>query len=370
MVSVFQAVGIFTYRLNFFVLYSHTFIVWGDFLKSTLLKYRGYLVFFLLFTLMFLVVKSFILYFLPFLIGIVVSFIMFPVYNFMKKRLSFKPSFSATVITLFIFMFLLIIAFFVCYLIIRESYNLYLNNRDFFDRYFNYIDYKSLMNNFDMFSGVFSRISDTAFSLVKIIPLSITLVLISFVSTVFFINNLPKIVYMINIRFSEKNSDTFCAVVDKSCDIMRKFIKSYIILYTLTFVESVFIFSLIGLDYVLVFAFLAAVSDLLPILGPGTVYLPIAVIKAVSGDYLSAITLVIFWAIVVIIRQIIEPKILSDNIKIHPLILFTALYFSVVSSKLWVLFYIMLLFITYKIFVEAGVFEPLVIKDRLNHKES
>ena len=295
---------------------------------------------------------------------------MFPVYNFMKKRLSFKPSFSSTVITLFLFLILLTVVFFVCYLIVKESYYLYINNKSIFDRYLRDIDYTAIMNNFDMFSGVFSKISDTAFSLVKIIPLSITLVLISFVSTVFFINNLPKFVYMLNLRFSEKNSETFCAVVDKSCEIMRKFIKSYLILYTLTFIESVFIFSLVGLDYVLVFAFLAAVSDLLPILGPGAVYLPIAVVKAVSGDYLSATTLAIFWAIVVIIRQIIEPKILSDNIKIHPLILFTALYFSVVSSNLWVLFYIMLLSIAYKIFVEAGIFEPLVLKDRGNHKES
>lgn len=344
--------------------------MWGDFLKKTLFKYRKYLIFFAIFTLSFLFIKTFIMYFLPFIIGIIVSFIMFPVYNFMKKRLSFKPSFSATVITLFIFMVLITVVSFVCYLIVRESYHLYLNNKAIFDRYLSDIDYRTLVSNFDMFSGMFSKISDTAFGLVKIIPLSITLVLISFVSTVFFINNLPRFVYMLNLRFNEKNSEVFCAIVDKSCDIMRKFIKSYLILYTLTFIESVFIFSLIELDYVLVFAFLAAVSDLLPILGPGTIYLPIAVVKAVSGDYLSAITLVIFWGVVVIIRQIIEPKILSDNIKIHPLILFTALYFSVVSSNLWVLFYIMLLSISYKIFVEAEVFEPLLLKDRVNQKES
>lgn len=340
------------------------------FLKTILLKYRGYLIFIVIFSLLFLVIKAFILYLLPFLIGIIVSFIMFPVYNFMKRRLSFKPSFSATVITLFLFMILMTIIFFVCYLIINESYNLYLNNKEFFDKYLNEINYSSIMNNYDRYSGMVTRISDTAFGIVKIIPLVITFVLISFVSTVFFINNLPKIIYMMNTRFNEKNSDAFSLVVDKSCEIMRKLIKSYLILYSLTFIESVFIFSLIDINYVLVFAFLAAVSDLLPILGPGTVYLPIAVLKTVSGDYLSAITLTIFWAIVVIVRQIIEPKILSDNIKIHPLILFTALYFSVVSSKLWVLFYIMLLFITYKIFVEAGVFKPLVTNDRGNNKES
>ena len=72
-------------------------------MKSLLLKYKPQLTFFFVFTLGFFLVKILFVYLLPFIIGVVVSLLMYPIYRFMKKRLSFKPAFSATVITLFIF---------------------------------------------------------------------------------------------------------------------------------------------------------------------------------------------------------------------------------------------------------------------------
>lgn len=328
-------------------------------MNKFLSKYKSHLLFLLIFSLAFFAIKLMFLYFLPFLIGFFVSALMYPVYRYMKKRLSFKPAFSATVITLFIFSVVIAVITFMMYLLIRESIHLYNNNIDFFSRYINGIDFSGMLSQFDFSSDMFSKLSDTAFGIVRIIPLTITLLIISFVSTICIINNLSNIRILIISRLSAERADAFSTIIDKSSDIFKKFARSYLLLYMLTFVESVFIFKLIGIKYVLVFAFLATVADLLPIFGPGTVYLPIAVIKIVTGDYLSGITLVIFWAIVLIIRQIIEPKIVSDSIRIHPIVIFSALYFSIVSSELWVLFYIILLAVLYKILIESDVLKPL-----------
>jgi len=297
-------------------------------------------VFIFVFTMGFFFIKAFSLYLLPFIISSGISFVMYPVYSFMKKRFSFKPSFSATVVTLFLFLVIILIFVYVCYLIIKESYILYINNKSFFSYYFDKISLESFVDDFDLYSKIFKELSGTAFSVFSIIPLSITLILVSFVSTVFLLNNLVIIRDKICSKLNSKNAEMLNNLVNQAATVIRKFIKSYAILYVLTFIESIFIFSLIELDYILVFAFLATISDILPILGPGTVYLPISIIKFISGDYLSGITLLIFWGIVVIIRQIIEPKILSDSIKIHPLLVFIAVYFSVVSSNLWVLIYL------------------------------
>ena len=162
-------------------------------MSKILSRYKPYVLFFFLFTVAFFIFKFFILYFLPFIIGILVSFIMYPVYSFMKKRLSFKPSFSATVITLFIFTLLFLIVFFVFYLIIKELYNLYMNNYEFFNRYFDSFDLSSVLGELDFYSDMFSKISDTAFGVVKVIPITITFVLLCFVFTVFFLNNLHNI---------------------------------------------------------------------------------------------------------------------------------------------------------------------------------
>ena len=338
-------------------------------MKSLFLKYKPQLTFFFVFTLGFFLVKILFVYLLPFIIGVVVSLLMYPIYRFMKKRLSFKPAFSATVITLFIFSVVLAAFGFLLYLLITESINLYYNN-DFIKSLLNSIEIDAFFTDLNLSGEMFSKISDTAFGIVKIIPVSITLIIISFVSTICIINNLPQIRYFIESKLSKRYTEQFSMLVSKSRFMFKRFVRSYILLYTITFVESVFIFSLIDLDYVIVFAFLTAISDVLPILGPGTVYFPIAVICALKGDYLSSITLVIFWMITIVIRQIIEPKILSDTIKIHPLIILSALYFSIVSSNIWVLFYIILFTIIYKIFIESNIFEPVFFyRDKDNSKE-
>jgi len=335
--------------------------VWGDILKSRIYKYKEHIIFLLVFSALFLLIKTFFLYFLPFIIGVAVSLLMYPVYSFMKSRLSFKPAFSATVITLFIFSAVLSIITFVLYLLIKESINLYLNNRVIFESVFEQIDFSNTLKELNINNDMFSKLSDTAFSIVRIIPITITLFIISFVSTVCFINNLPTIKKCLLLKLNEKYREDVQNVFLRSKDIFKKFVKSYILLYILTFFESLFIFALIDLDYKLVFAFLAAVSDVLPILGPGTVYLPIAVVKALSGDYLSAVTLLVFWGIVIVIRQIIEPKLLSDSIKIHPLVILSALYFSIVSSNIWVLFYLVLIALSYKILIESKILSPIFL---------
>ncbi len=338
-------------------------------MRNSISKYRPYFIFLFVYTAIFLLIKTFFLYLLPFVIGLFVSFLMYPIYCFMKKRLSFKPAFSATVISLIIFSIVIALILFVAYLLISETINLYNNNSVFINKYISEFDLTSVFTDLNIDGDFFSKISNTAFSIVKIIPIFLTLIIISFVSTICFINNLPYIKKIIKSKLSDKNAEYFDVVVSKAKEIFRKFIKSYLLLYALTFIESLFIFSLIDLEYVVVFAFLAAVSDVLPILGPGAVYFPIAVFSAISKDFLSCITLLIFWAITVIIRQILEPKLLSDNIKIHPLVVLSALYFSIISSNIWVLFYILALTIVYKITVESQILSPVFINSDSNNKK-
>lgn len=286
----------------------------------------------------------------------------------MKQRLSFKPAFSATVITLIVFACILALIGFVLFLLIKEAANLYFNNVSFFKSIFSGYNLLDVLRGLTMSDKMVSAISNTAVSALKIIPIAITLIVISFAFTVFLINNLSKLVADLYNRVSDKNEQVLRKVIGNFKVVSKKFLKSYFVLYFITFVESLLIFWFIKLDYPLVFAFLTAVADIMPILGPGTIYLPIAVIKYLYGDVFSAVTLIVFWLVVVILRQVVEPKILSDSIKIHPLVVLSALYFSIASSKIWVLFYIILFVIVYKILVDSGVLAPVFSSQ--NNKES
>ena len=88
------------------------------------------------------------------------------------------------------------------------------------------------------------------------------------------------------------------------------------------------IFSFIGMNvkYPLVIAMLISFVDALPILGAGTILLPWAVISGFNGDITLAISLIFLYVIIIVIRQIIEPRIVSSHIGIHPIFTLIAMY--------------------------------------------
>ena len=77
--------------------------------------------------------------------------------------------------------------------------------------------------------------------------------------------------------------------------------------------------SILKVDYVLLIAFGIAILDLLPFFGTGTVMVPWAIIKILSGDYTVAIGLLIIWGVGQLARQIIQPKIVGDSIGVPPI---------------------------------------------------
>lgn len=73
-------------------------------------------------------------------------------------------------------------------------------------------------------------------------------------------------------------------------------------------------------------ALLIAFSDALPILGSGTVMVPWAVICAFQGNLNLAIALMVLFVIISIVRQLLEPKVVSGQIGIHPVFTLIAMY--------------------------------------------
>lgn len=78
-------------------------------------------------------------------------------------------------------------------------------------------------------------------------------------------------------------------------------------------------FSILGVDYALLIAIGVAFLDLLPFFGTGTVLVPWAVIKLLSGNYLMAIGLMVIWGVGQLARQLIQPKIVGDSIGVPPI---------------------------------------------------
>jgi len=71
--------------------------------------------------------------------------------------------------------------------------------------------------------------------------------------------------------------------------------------------------------YALLLGLLFAILDFLPIIGTGAVLIPWALISLVAGNVQQAVGLGIMYGIITITRQVMQPKILGDQMGAHPL---------------------------------------------------
>ena len=65
--------------------------------------------------------------------------------------------------------------------------------------------------------------------------------------------------------------------------------------------------------YALLIALGIAFMDLLPVFGTGTIMIPWAIIEILSKNYMMSVGLLIIWCVTQLVRQVIQPKIVGDS---------------------------------------------------------
>lgn len=81
-----------------------------------------------------------------------------------------------------------------------------------------------------------------------------------------------------------------------------------------------------GIRYALPLSVLIALLDFLPVFGTGTVLIPWALVKLLSGDYALAIGMTLLYVLTQVVRQIIQPKIVGDSMGLPPLLTLVLMY--------------------------------------------
>lgn len=314
------------------------------------------LVFFLCYTLLYILAVQAAAFVLPFVIALLFAVVMKPLFDTLKERFRFRSSFAATAITLLIFGALFAVIGFLLFLVVRQAVSLLSDNRDLIAEYIRSPELFDMLRENLLSGGLLTAASSVVQTLFQAVPVAVTFVVITFSMTVFFMHHLGDLRDRLLKRAGEYRS-LLSRVFHIAYTLVRKFIRSYLILYAVTFVEAVFIFYLTGVEYPLAFAFITAVADILPVLGPGIVYVPFAILFILQKNYIGGIFLMLYFLFTVVLRQILEPRIVSDSVKVNPLVVLTAIYFSVVSMNIWVLFYVVSVFMAFRVLNQAGVFE-------------
>ena len=171
-------------------------------------------------------------------------------------------------------------------------------------------------------SGLVSRLLPSL-SFVTSIPGMIVSVIIMIISTFFISMDFEKITDFCLAQLPKKTADFVVELKDYTVKVLFRYVRSYALILAITFTELLIGFVIMhfitGQQNVFLLALLIAVLDILPIVGTGTVLIPWTIISFIAGDYAKGICLAIIYAVITVIRQFIEPKIVGEQVGLHPI---------------------------------------------------
>ena len=118
--------------------------------------------------------------------------------------------------------------------------------------------------------------------------------------------------------------------------------------------------SLLKVEYAIVLSILIGFLDFLPFLGTGTAFIPWSIYTLLTGDYIRALFLVIIYVITQVVRQLIQPKLVGDEVGMNPLPTLLFIYIGYrLGGFLWMILAVPLGLILIEMY-KAGAFDYIL----------
>ena len=295
---------------------------------------------------------KFAVFYMPFLIAFIISLLLEPIIRFLMKHFKLKRKVAS--ILVFIITISIIIGFIVLGIttLVTESVNILNSINEYTEKialFFQNIISKINLEKLNLSNEVINFI-DTSLSsflqeageyvknaLTKIlnfitsIPTTMIYIVITFLSLYFICTDKIYMLDQFEHHFPENWVKKIIKKIRAIIKSLGQYLKAQAILVLVSFIISLiglFIFKFIGLNvhFPLTIAIAIAFVDALPIFGSGTVMAPWAIITAFNGDITLGVAILVLWIIMSITRQLLEPKIVSGQIGIHPIFTLIAMY--------------------------------------------
>lgn len=294
----------------------------------------------------YLIAKA-IVYLAPFLVATILALIMEPLVRLLEKRARFKRG-AAVGISLILVLSLLITLFtLLISSIVVELLDLTSRIPAYRDLFIEYTaDITTFVQSYivQLPAEVVTRLQGSAYSLLSglaeqtpkyvsglvgfmtSLPNIFIFILIVILSTFFISRDRDLIVNLAGRFFSRDLVGQVSNVRTDLGGALFGWLKTQVIMMTLTSIVVMIGLSFLKLDYVVLMGLLVGLVDALPIFGPGAVFVPWIIWALIAGQYWLALGLVIIYLTTIVVRQLVEPRILSANIGLHPLVTLMAVY--------------------------------------------
>ena len=101
---------------------------------------------------------------------------------------------------------------------------------------------------------------------------------------------------------------------------LGNWLKAQCIMCSICLVELFVGFWIMGFASPFLLAVIIAWIDFLPVLGAGTVLIPWALISLILGNFKLGISLAVLYAVILVVRNLVEPHVVAHQIGLHPLV--------------------------------------------------
>lgn len=118
--------------------------------------------------------------------------------------------------------------------------------------------------------------------------------------------------------------------------------------------------SLLRVEYAFVLSILIGFLDFLPFFGTGTALIPWCIYTLLTGDYMRALFLALIYVITQVVRQLIQPKLVGDQVGLNPLPTLVFIYIGYrLGGFLWMILAVPLGMILINM-CKAGAFDYII----------
>ncbi|HEY8909268.1 MAG TPA: sporulation integral membrane protein YtvI [Desulfosporosinus sp.] len=325
---------------------------------------------------LFFLVGHFIYLFLPFILAFIMTVTINPLRNFLVSKVRLTQGIavlSAMIIEiggLGVIITLLVIR------LIREIQDIYLHWPHYNELLQNFLSHwlhkveiyylKLPGSNIDTINSTANEFINTIpaklayiLSFAAKIPEIIIVIVIALVATFFMANGSKRYLNQILLIFPIEWREHLSELGRDFSRALTGFIRAEFIVFLITLFLSIAGLVLIHTKYAIVLGTITGIFGILPVLGVGIILFPWAILAFLSGHNLLGIELLLLTTVITILRHIIEPKILGDNVGLDPLFVLMSMYIGLASTGVIGLILGPFVLIAYQALQKAGVFRNL-----------
>ena len=163
-------------------------------------------------------------------------------------------------------------------------------------------------------------------SILTVLPNLLFVSLVLIMASYYFCADYDEILFFIKQLFPKRFRENLKEIKLRLKFIGINVLKGYLLTMLLTFLQLYIGFLILKTEYAFSLALITSLVDILPVIGVGSVLIPWAVVKLIAGSYYQGFGLLIIFAVVSVVREILQPRIIGKSIGLHPLATLFSMY--------------------------------------------